>query len=142
MLIRNLALGLLLAGCSWSRPAPPDYPEISQPSGLTTRDLVVPSSGPEVAAGDTVGIHFQLRLLDRTLVESSEDTGQPLRFLVGAGVVPRGLDEGVIGMRLFGRRRLTLPPELAFGQEGRPPLIPGDATVVFDVELMQLEPRL
>jgi FKBP-type peptidyl-prolyl cis-trans isomerase len=142
MLIRNLALGLLLAGCSWSRPAPPEYPEIRQPSGLTTRDLVVPSSGPEVAAGDTVGIHFQLRLLDRSLVESSEETGQPLRFQVGAGVVPRGLDEGVIGMRLFGRRRLTLPPTLAFGAEGRPPLIPGDATVVFDVELMELEPGL
>src|SRR5262245_42008831 len=132
---------LLLTGCTWFRPDPPDYPQLQQSSGLLVRDLVVPDAGAEVAPGDTVAVHFQLRLLDLTLVESSVATGQPLRFQVGDGTVPRGLDEGLVGMRLFGRRRVTVPPALAFGPEGRPPLIPPDATVIFDVELMEHVPR-
>lgn len=136
-----LALGLLFAGCAWFRPRPPEYESVRLESGLVVRDLVVPEAGAVVAPGDTVAVHYDLRLTDRSLVESSNSIGQPLRFHVGAGDVPSGLDEGVLGMRLFGRRRLTVPPELAYGAEGRPPRIPPRATLIFDVELMEHVPE-
>jgi FKBP-type peptidyl-prolyl cis-trans isomerase len=136
-----LALGLALSGCAWFRPDPPEYDAVRLESGLIVRDLVVPNAGTGVERGDTVAVHYDLRLADRSLVESSSSTGQPLRFEVGKGEVPSGLDEGVLGMRLFGRRRLTLPPELAYGAEGRPPRIPPGATLIFDVELMEHVPE-
>jgi FKBP-type peptidyl-prolyl cis-trans isomerase len=138
-LVTFLAL-CLCAGCAWLRPAPPEYDAVRLPSGLVVRDLIVPDSGREVADGDEVAVHYTLRLENRTEVESSQDRGQPLRFRVGAGAVPRGLEEGVRGMRLFGRRRLSVPSELAFGSDGRPPRIPPNATVVFEVELMEHTP--
>lgn len=143
MLKRALApaLGLVLSGCAWLRPDPPEYDAVRLESGLIVRDLVVPEAGVVVERGDTVAVHYDLRLADRSLVETSSATGHPLRFEVGNGEVPSGLDEGVLGMRLFGRRRLTLPPELAYGSEGRPPRIPPGATLIFDVELMELVPE-
>jgi len=128
-----------LGGCSWFRPEPPDYDSVALASGLVIRDLVVPENGPEARAGDSVGVHYELFLADRTPIESSLDTGTPLRFELGSGAVPRGLEEGILGMRLFGRRRLTVPSALAFGDAGRPPEIPPGATVLFDVELMELQ---
>jgi len=135
-----LVLWLFLGSCAWFRPDPPVYPEVKLASGLVVRDLVVPESGAEVSNGAAVAIDYLLRLADKTVVESSRDSGQLLRFHVGDGTVPSGLDEGVLGMRLFGRRRLTVPPELAFGAQGRPPAIPASATVIFDIELMEHTP--
>jgi FKBP-type peptidyl-prolyl cis-trans isomerase len=135
-----LALAALSSGCAWFRPRAPRYDAVADESGLAHRDLVVPEQGPQVAEGDEVAIHYELRLEDGTRVESSQDAGQPLRFRIGDGTVPRGLDRGLVGMRLFGRRRLNVPSELAFGSEGRPPRIPPDATVVFEVELMEHTP--
>lgn len=142
MWIRTLSLlaGAWLSGCAWFRPDPPHYEAVEHPSGLVVRDLVVPDAGPEVAVGDEVALHYEMRLADRTLIESSKATGQPVRFEVGAGGLPRGLELGVVGMRLFGRRRLSVPSALAFGSAGRPPRIPPDAAVMFDVELMELVP--
>jgi len=131
----------LLTSCGWFRPEPPDYDSVALPSGLVVRDLVVPEAGAEARLGDAVGVHYELFLMDGTAVESSRTTGTPLRFELGTGVVPRGLEEGIVGMRPFGRRRLTVPSLLAFGETGRPPEIPPGATVRFDVELMELEAR-
>lgn len=138
--ILALTIGFSLASCSWFRPDPPEYDALELASGVSVRDMVVPDQGPGVAEGDEVAVHYDLRLADGTFVESSRDTGQPMRFAVGAGTVPRGLEQGVIGMRLFGRRRVNVPSALGFGAEGRPPRIPPDATLVFDVELMELTP--
>jgi len=135
-----LVLGLALAGCAWFRPGAPEYESVRLADGLIVRDLVVPEAGAEVVRGDAVAVRYDLRLADRSLVESSSSTGLSLRFRVGGGEVPRGLDEGVLGMRLFGRRRLTVPPPLGYGDEGRPPLIPPGATLIFDVELMEHVP--
>jgi FKBP-type peptidyl-prolyl cis-trans isomerase len=136
-----LVLGLFLTSCAWFRPDPPEYDSVRLESGLVLRDLVVPEAGVEVGHGDTVAVHYDLRLADRSLVESSTATGRPLRFRVGAGEVPTGLEQGVLGMRLFGRRRLTVPPDLAYGAEGRPPRIPPGTTLVFDLELMEHVPK-
>jgi FKBP-type peptidyl-prolyl cis-trans isomerase len=135
------ALLSLFSSCAWMRPDPPDYPRIERSDGLVIRDLVVPEAGAEVDSGDAVAIHYELWLSDHTLVESSLDSGQPLRFEIGKGQVPPGLEQGVLGMRLYGSRRIVVPPELAYGSEGRPPLIPADSTLTFDVELMEHEPR-
>lgn len=129
---------LPLAGCALFRAEAPSYPTVELPSGLVVHDLVVPENGAPARAGDTVAVHYELFLDDHTLVESSAKNGAPLRFELGSGQVPRGLDEGIVGMRLFGRRRLTVPSSLAFGDAGRPPEIPPKATVIFDVELMEL----
>jgi FKBP-type peptidyl-prolyl cis-trans isomerase len=139
MLTRTFALTVFfaLASCSWFRPDPPEYDAVRLESGLVVRDIVVPNAGVEVEAGDAVTLHYELRLADLTLVESSRDSGRPLHFLVGMGTMPAGLEQGLIGMRLFGRRRIVVPPELAYGAEGRPPRIPAGATLTFDVELME-----
>jgi FKBP-type peptidyl-prolyl cis-trans isomerase len=131
----------LVASCAWMRPSAPEYPRIERGGGLVIRDLVVPEAGAEVDSGDAVAIHYQLWLSDHTLVESSLDSGQPLRFEIGQGQVLPGLEQGLLGMRLYGSRRIVVPPELGYGSEGRPPLIPGDSTLTFDVELMEHEPR-
>ena len=135
-----LALPLVFSSCFLFRPKPPSYEAIRLESGLVVRDLLVPEKGAPIESGDSVSIHYELRLNDRTLVESSRDTGIPLSFRVGAGEVPPGVDEGVLGMRLFGSRRLDMPSELAFGSAGRPPKIPPDARVLFELEVMEHDP--
>ncbi len=135
--VAPLALLALASSCAWFQPDPPHYDKVELEEGLIVRDLVVPEAGELVEAGAAVAIHYRLWLADHTLVESSLETGQPLRFEVGQGAVPPGLEQGLIGMRLFGSRRIVVPPTLAYGSEGRPPHIPPDATLIFDVELME-----
>ena len=104
-------------------------------SGLYTRDLTV-GNGPEARSGTEVTVHYTGWLTDGTKFDSSLDRGQPFRFQLGAGQVIQGWDEGIPGMRVGGRRRLTIPPDLAYGASGAPPLIPPHATLVFDVDLL------
>jgi FKBP-type peptidyl-prolyl cis-trans isomerase len=132
-----LTVGLTTGCASWFRPSPPVYPVIERASGLVVQDLLIPDSGASVEMGDQVVLHYALSLLSGGRIESSEETGQPLRFQVGSGQVPAGLEEGVIGMRLFGRRRLRVPAQLGFGATGWPPRIPPEATLVFEVELLE-----
>jgi FKBP-type peptidyl-prolyl cis-trans isomerase len=134
-----LVLAGAAAACHY-RPDPPDYPSVVLDSGLVRQDIVVPEQGAPVRVGDSVAIHFELRLDDGALVESSRVGGEPLRFVVGDTAVPAGLSEGLEGMRLFGRRLLVVPPHLAYGDEGLPPAIPPAATLSFEIELMEHEP--
>jgi FKBP-type peptidyl-prolyl cis-trans isomerase len=133
-----LLLGVLAGACRSARP--PEYPPLAFADGLIVQDLVVPDQGAPVVVGDTLRLHYDLRLADGTPVESSRETGQTLSFEVGAGLVPSGLDRGVLGMRLFGRRKLTVPGALAFGAQGRPPRIGPDSTVEFEIELIEHQP--
>jgi len=132
-----VALTYLLAACAWFRPDPPVYEPLTRASGLVVQDLLVPDVGHEVSSGDAVVLHYDLWLADRTALESSRQTGRPLRFVVGDGTVPSGVDQGVLGMRLFGRRRLSVPGALGFGTSGRPPRIPPDADLLFEIELIE-----
>ena len=111
-------------------------PELSRP----VYDLVVPDDGRRAALGDLVSIDYELALEDGEVVDSTLDRGRPATFRLGAGEVPAGVEEGVIGMRQYGRRRIVVPPELGYGDEGAPPLVPPGATLRFEVELMELEP--
>lgn len=93
--------------------------------------------GPAVKPGDRVRVHYTGRLTDGKVFDSSVTRGQPFEFNVGAGEVIRGWDEGIVGMRKGGRRTLTIPPEMGYGERGVGP-IPGNATLVFDIELLDI----
>lgn len=135
----TLALCAGLSSCTLFRPRPPEYETVRFENGLVVQDLVVPDDGRAAADGDRVRIHYEGRLADDTVFDSSYQRGDPIAFDLGAGQVPAGLDQGVVGMRLFGRRRLTVPPALGYGDEGIPDLIPPAATLVFELELLGFE---
>ncbi len=114
--------------------------ERTLPGGLRVTDIKV-GSGPMAEPGQTVAVHYTGWLTDGTKFDSSLDRGAPIVFPLGAdppGVI-RGWEEGLKGMRVGGKRKLTIPPDMAYGQEGRPPVIPPEATLVFEVELMDVK---
>ena len=111
--------------------------EVALPGGLKYVDLKV-GDGDIAEAGMKATVHYTGWLTDGTKFDSSLDRGQPFPFTIGAGQVIRGWDEGVKGMRIGGKRHLTIPPEMGYGAGGYPPTIPPNATLVFDVELLGL----
>ncbi|MEW6073669.1 MAG: FKBP-type peptidyl-prolyl cis-trans isomerase [Planctomycetota bacterium] len=139
-LLAALAAAPLSACCLW-RTSPPEYDAIALESGLVIEDLVVPETGPRAAPGDRVAVHYEMWLAGGEKIDASFDRGEPIRFVVGAGEVPAGLDQGVVGMRRFGRRLLQVPPALGYGGAGRPPLVPPGAALKIRLELIELEAR-
>ena len=107
------------------------------PSGLQYQDEEV-GTGAEAKAGDHAVVHYTGVLADGTKFDSSRDRSEPFEFALGAGMVIRGWDEGVQGMRVGGKRRLVIPPELGYGARGAGRVIPPNATLTFDVELLEL----
>jgi hypothetical protein len=103
-------------------------------SGLQITDLVV-GDGPEATAGQTVSVNYRGTLPNGKEFDSSYGRG-PFSFPLGAGRVIKGWDEGVAGMRVGGKRQLVIPPDLAYGSRGAGGVIPPDATLLFDVELL------
>jgi len=99
-------------------------------------DEQVVGEGAEAKSGDTVTVHYTGWLTDGTKFDSSVDRGQPFQFRLGIGQVIRGWDEGVAGMKVGGKRKLTIPPDMGYGQRGAGALIPPNATLVFEVELL------
>jgi FKBP-type peptidyl-prolyl cis-trans isomerase len=117
-------------GCSASN-------EPMGPSGeLVTEDLVV-GAGALAVTGDTVTMHYVGRLQSGAVFEDSYALARPFTFRLGAGQAIAGWDQGIPGMRIGGKRRLTIPPHLAYGSAGRGP-IPPNATILFEVELMAI----
>lgn len=107
-------------------------------SGLQYEDTVV-GDGAEAKAGDTVSVHYTGWLDDGTKFDSSKDRNQPFSFNLGAGMVIKGWDEGVAGMKVGGTRKLTIPPELGYGARGAGNVIPPYSTLIFEVELLGIE---
>ena len=106
-------------------------------SGLQIEALVF-GTGDEAQAGSTVSVHYTGWLADGTKFDSSLDRGTPFEFVLGRGQVIPGWDEGVASMKVGGKRKLTIPPELAYGDRGAGSVIPPGATLVFEVELLEV----
>jgi FKBP-type peptidyl-prolyl cis-trans isomerase len=111
--------------------------EVRTESGLRFRDLECGEGAP-AERGHLVSVRYVGRLASRTVIDSARRHGGVFRFPLGAGVVIAGLDEGVPGMRQGGRRRLVVPPELAFGADGLGDLVPPGETLIFEVELLEV----
>ena len=108
------------------------------PAGFWYTDVAV-GQGEEAVPGRTVTVHYTGWLPSGKKFDSSRDRGEPFAFALGAGQVITGWDEGVKGMKPGGRRKLVLPPAMAYGEAGAPPDIPPGATLVFDVEVLKVE---
>jgi FKBP-type peptidyl-prolyl cis-trans isomerase FkpA len=111
---------------------------ITTASGLIIEELVV-GSGEEAVAGQYVTVHYTGWLTDGSKFDSSKDRGDPFEFPLGAGHVIKGWDEGVQGMKIGGSRKLTIPANLGYGARGAGGVIPPNATLVFEVELLGVE---
>ena len=109
------------------------------PSGLQFEDTVV-GTGAEAQRGNLVSVHYTGWLYTNGMAgakfDSSKDRGQPFQFSLGGGQVIRGWDEGVAGMKIGGTRRLVIPPELGYGARGAGGVIPPNATLMFEVDLL------
>jgi len=106
--------------------------------GLDYWDIKV-GDGAVAKAGQTVSVHYTGWLTNGKKFDSSLDHGQPFKFSLGAGQVIKGWDEGVAGMKIGGKRQLRIPPELGYGQRGAGGVIPPNATLIFDVELLGVQ---
>ena len=119
-----------------STPAAPKE-NAGKTAGLTIIDEVV-GEGPSAKSGDRVTVHYTGWLLDGTKFDSSKDKNQPFSFSLGAGDVIPGWDQGVAGMKVGGKRKLTIPPDLGYGVHGAGGVIPPNATLKFEVELLKI----
>lgn len=145
----NLAGALVIAGalsgCSKSTPEPeksaftPSQGE-PLPPGPSTLQVVDEQvgSGKECKAGDTVKVHYTGTLMNGKKFDSSRDKGEPFKFTLGQGQVIKGWDQGVVGMKVGGKRKLTIPSDLGYGERGSGASIPPNAGLKFDVELIEV----
>lgn len=137
-------LALALAAC-----APPRQP-VELHGGVTELQMtdITAGQGATAKAGDQVSVHYTGWIYDDTKpdkhgpkFDSSVDRGAPFTFPLGGGTVIKGWDQGVVGMKVGGRRTLMIPPDLAYGDEGAGGVIPPGASLVFDIDLLQVKPQ-
>jgi FKBP-type peptidyl-prolyl cis-trans isomerase len=124
---------VLLAACAQAAPK-----EVTTPSGLKYTDLVV-GTGAQPKAGQTVMVHYTGWLTNGQKFDSSKDRNQPFSFTLGKQQVIAGWDEGLSTMKVGGKRRLTIPPDLGYGARGAGNVIPPNATLIFEVELLDVK---
>jgi hypothetical protein len=113
---------------------------IKLPNGMKYQEMII-GEGRAVQNGDRVVVHYTGMFLNGTKFDSSRDRKQPFEFTIGEGKVIKGWEEGLIGMRVGGRRKLTIPPKLAYGEKGAGGVIPPNATLVFDIEVLGISQK-
>jgi FKBP-type peptidyl-prolyl cis-trans isomerase len=128
----GLSLSVALVACGGNSSTSPS----SDGGTLGIEDLVV-GAGPTAATGDTVTVNYIGTLANGTKFDSSYDRNQPFSFRIGAGQVIAGWDQGVPGMRVGGKRRLTIPPSLGYGSQAVGS-IPPNSTLIFEIELLSI----
>jgi FKBP-type peptidyl-prolyl cis-trans isomerase FkpA len=133
-LVLLVVLACLLFGCG---SAGGGGKEVTLADGLKYTDDQV-GTGAEATTGKTAVVHYTGWLSDGTKFDSSKDRGQPFSFPLGGGRVIKGWDEGVVGMKVGGKRTLIIPPELGYGARGAAGAIPPNATLKFEVELLDV----
>lgn len=124
-------------------PVPPTntnaaVPVVDPNAKLEQKDVKVGTGTESVAKGDTVTVHYTGTLTDGTKFDSSVDKGTPYTFTVGVGVID-GWNQGIIGMKEGGKRKLTIPPSLGYGAQGKGAKIPPNSTLLFDLEVLKIE---
>jgi FKBP-type peptidyl-prolyl cis-trans isomerase len=142
---KAILMTMLLTTAMWlTAQAAPQHPSsvdgagVTLPNGLAYWDLAV-GTGKTAVKGSKVKVHYTGWLLEQgTKFDSSYDRREPFEFTLGAGMVIKGWDVGVAGMKVGGKRQLRIPPELAYGYKGQPPTIPHSAYLIFDVELLDV----
>lgn len=138
MKARSVALRALLVCLLVMSACADDVPDEQVTEGLTFADKEE-GEGEPAESGDTVTVHYTGTLEDGTEFDSSVD-GEPFTFTLGTGSVIAGWDRGVPGMKVGGVRELTIAPELGYGEAGFPPDIPPDATLIFEIEMIEIQP--
>jgi len=109
----------------------------AEEAGLQITDLAI-GQGKEAKTGEKISVHYKGTLLNGTKFDSSYDRGKPFEFVLGQNQVIQGWEKGVLGMKVGGKRKLVIPPSLAYGEQGIPGAIPPKATLVFEVELLDV----
>lgn len=113
-------------------------PTMAQSDELKIEEIVV-GTGAEAATGSTVSVHYTGTLLDGKKFDSSLDRGEPFSFTIGQRQVIQGWEQGIPGMKVGGKRKLIIPPELAYGDRAVGNVIPANSTLVFEVELLSVQ---
>ena len=142
-LLVMLAVGLTLTGSgnAWAEDNAPvnEVDMVMSSTGLKFQELVK-GTGHEAKEGDRIAVHYVGWLYPNgEKFDSSRDRSQPFEFRLGGGQVIKGWDEGVVGMKAGGKRVLLIPPALAYGKQGVPPVIPPNSTLKFEVELLEIK---
>jgi len=142
IMLVNMSVGPLskehAAPATQTQPSPTSSPSIENQNNqnkMTIEDIKR-GTGVEAKNGDTVSVQYTGTLLNGTKFDSSYDHGQPFSFTLGQSQVIQGWDQGVLGMKIGGKRKLTIPPSLAYGERGAGNVIPPNATLVFEIELL------
>ncbi|MGI9166574.1 MAG: FKBP-type peptidyl-prolyl cis-trans isomerase [Pyrinomonadaceae bacterium] len=131
-------LALSAVGYVLSRRGDHSGNEVTTASGLKYVDLVE-GTGATPQSGQTISVNYLGTLENGTKFDSSYDSGRPFQFIIGTGSVIKGWDEGLMSMKVGGKRKLIIPPALGYGPRGSPPKIPGNSTLVFEVELLSVK---
>jgi len=149
-----VVLALVVAGCTKDSKGPESSTEVDSSTAVSvslsddseigekmtnpdfTIDDIAVGEGAEAVAGKIISVHYTGTLVDGTKFDSSVDRGVPFEFMLGAGQVIEGWDKGFAGMKVGGKRKLTIPPEMGYGEYGAGGVIPPNATLIFDVELL------